>query len=185
MTDSRKIRGYKSFAFDYTNQAGERMEAGKIYHCPGEIKYNHNGLHMAQNFEDTIAFSDKVDENGNPKPLHDVVIAEVIGFGDIDCVDESYSEYYGYYNLYACSDMEVVRFISRAELISMALRLNNIRMKRFVSDIKLSPKEIELFKGIFASVDLAIAYHQEGNKEAYNLEYSSEVYNSYYKNLRR
>ena len=179
------IRGYKSFAYNYTNQAGEIMQLGKLYHCPGKISYNHNGYHMASRFEDTIAFSDKVDEDGKEKLVHDVVIAEVIGSGEIDEVSDSYADYYGYYDMYACSDMLIVRYIPREEVIKMALKLPPNRLERFVSNYELREGELELFKGIEASIDLAIEFYQEGNADAYSIVNRNKVYSSYCKTLRR
>ena len=185
MKEPIKIKGYKSFAFNYTNQAGEVMEEGHTYHCDGPIKYNKNGYHMALHFEDTIAFSDTVDENGQPKRLHDVIIAEVIGSGEIDKVDPSYSDYYDYWDMFACSDMEIVRFVPRLELIKKALNLDSKRMKRFVSNTKLSDYEISLFRDVNPEVDLAIQYYQEGNEEAYSTENINKVYENYYRKIRR
>ena len=128
-----EIFGYKSFDSKGINQSGEKLMVGNKYHCDGNIKYNHNGYHFSTRFEDTIVFSDKVDENGNSNLLHDVVIAEVIGSGVFDEVPYGYSNYYGYYDMYACSDIEIVRFIPREELIIEALKLPEYRMERFIS----------------------------------------------------
>ena len=173
------IVGYKSFSYDGVNQAGEKFEVGLNYHCNGIIKYNHNGFHMAKNFEDTIPFSDLVDEDGNFKMLHDIIIAEVEGSGNIDCVSDIYSDYYGYYDMYACSDMKVIRYLSREELISMALALPDYRMKRFVSYMELTREEISLFYGRYPIVDAAIEYYQKNNKEIYNSNNLQKIYSKY------
>ena len=165
-----EIFGYKSFDSKGINQSGEKLMVGNKYHCDGNIKYNHNGYHFSTRFEDTIVFSDKVDENGNSNSnlLHDVVIAEVIGSGMIDEVPYGYSNYYGYYDMYACSDIEIIRYIPREELIFNALQLTENRMIRFVSGIKLTEEEIKLFENIYPSVNMAIDYYQRGKKDTYH-----------------
>lgn len=163
--------GYKSFDKNGLNQSNEKLIAGKKYHCDGIIKYNHNGYHFSTRFEDTIAFSDK---NSN---LHDVIIAEVIGSGDIDEVPYGYSNYYGYYDMYACSDIEIIRFIPREELIFDALNLPEYRMERFISGIKLTDEEIKLFERIYPSVDMAIDYYHRNIKDTY---YNKKKYNKIY-----
>ncbi len=156
--ENKVIHGYKSFSSDFRNQAGEIMIPRKHYHCNGEIKYNHNGFHMAVNFEDTIAFSDKKEDGSL---LHDVVIAEVIGSGKIDSVSPSFSDYYGYYDLYACSDIEIIRYIPREELIEMALQLYDFKLYRFISNIYLTKEEIALFRGKDSRVDRVISYYHD------------------------
>lgn len=175
------VRGYKSFASNGTNQAKQVMEAGKKYHCNGKIRYNKNGYHMANRFEDTIPFSDLVDSEGNSNDLHDVIIAEVVGSGDIDTVSDMYANYYGYYEMYACSDIEIIRFIPRDELIKMGLELNNERMERFVSYLKMTPEELKQFQGINVKVDAAIEYYHNDNKDIYNPENINKLYKKKYK----
>lgn len=174
------ILGYKSFSYNGYNQFGEKMIEGKNYHCSGIIKYNHNGYHMSHFFEDTIPFSDKIDEEGNEKLLHNILIAEVIGYGNLDTVSEYYSDYYGFYDMYACSDIKILRFIPRDELINMALKLNELRMERFVKYCYLTDKELLLFRNIYPIVDLAIDYYHYENKKAYDLNNRSKIYQKYY-----
>ena len=157
------------------------MKAGNKYHCDGQIKYNYNGYHMATNFEDTIPFSDIYDSEGNKNKLHKVIIAEVIGNGDIDVVPEGFSNYFGYYGMYACSDIEIIRFIPREELISMALKLSNLRMKRFVSYCYLTEEELKLFEGLYVDVDAAIEYYHKNNKAIYYDDNFNKLLTKYHK----
>lgn len=165
------INGYKSFNNDGTNIIGEILLPGIIYHCDGEIKFGPkgNGFHFAKNMEDTIRYSDY------DNFLRKIIIAEVIGSG---IIDEGSDEYNGYYDLYAASDLEVVRYLSREEIISLALTLPFYRMIRFISLFKLYPSEISLFENIYHEVDLAIDYYQRGIKDVYNKEYT-KVYSKY------
>lgn len=165
------INGYKSFNNDGTNIIGEILLPGNIYHCDGEIKFGPygNGFHFAKNMEDTIRYSDY------DNFLRKIIIAEVIGSG---IIDEGSDEYNGYYDLYAASDLEIVRYLSREEIISLALTLPSHRMVRFISLFKLYPSEIPLFENIYHDVDLAIDYYQRGIKDVYNKEYT-KLYTNY------
>ena len=96
-------------------------------------------------------------------------------------VSEMYSDYYGYYDMYACSDIEVIHYLSRKELINMALHLPELKMKRFVAYTYLTEEEIKLFKGIYPIVDAAIEYYQRGNKEVYQVENMHKIYSNFKK----
>lgn len=155
------IKGYKSFDVDHTNCYGQEFTPGTKYHVEGQIIYgvHGNGIHFAKNLEDTIRYS------GQEYGLKDVAIAEVIGDG---IIVEGYDHYNGYYDLYCCSDLEVVKFLTREEIISHALTLNEFAMERFVSQFRLESEEIDLFKGKSIRVDNALEYYQRGNKDIYS-----------------
>lgn len=163
-----KIKGYKSFNSNGTNVAGNILFPGK-YHCDGEIKFgpHGNGYHFALKMEDTIRFSDY------DCILKSPMIAEVIGTG---IIKEGYDEYNGYYDMYVCSDLEIIRFLNREEIISLALNLSNERMKRFISQFRLLPEEICLFENISIDVDLALDYYQRGIKDAYYKDYKCDKF---------
>jgi len=130
-TTGRIIHGYKSFASDGTNIALDTMPPGDYFYN-GTIKYRKSGFHFAKNLEDTIRYS------GTSTPL----IAEVIGYG---IIDEGEDEYYGYYDLYAASNIKIIRYLTRDEIIEYALNLNFNRMKRFIIGFELTNKELDLF----------------------------------------
>ena len=154
------IKGYKSFDVDHTNCYNSYFEEGKSYHVEGQIIYgvHGNGIHFAKRLEDTIRFS------GTSDTLKDVAIAEVIGDG---IIVEGYDHYNGYYDLYCCSDLEVVKFLTREEIIEHALTLGEFGMERFVSQFRLESDEIDLFMGKSIRVDNALEYYQRGNKDIY------------------
>ena len=106
------VIGYKGFNKDFTNRYGNKFEIGKVYHADGEIKWgnNGNGFHLCTNIEDCFRY---VDSDTS-------VITEVIGFGKMKEYDD---EYYGYYDMYVCENLRIVRVISREEIISMMLHL--------------------------------------------------------------
>ena len=128
---SRIIHGYKAFASDGTNIALEIMPPGQ-YHYNGTIKYGKSGYHFAKNLEDTIRYS------GSSNPL----IAEVLATG---IIDEGVDEYYGYYDVYAASDIKIIRYLTRTEIINHALKLSENRMKRFIISFELTNEELDLF----------------------------------------
>lgn len=164
-----EIKGYKVFSEDGINRYGMEFEEGKKYHVDGTISFgnNGNGIHFCKRMEDTFRYFDAM--NGNVK------VAEVIGSGDIV---EFNDEYYGYYEMYAASDLEVLKFLSREEIIEHFLNRNELFVCRFVSLFKLTEEEILLFKTKFfdnISVLKAIAYYQEKDLDVYSRE-SNKIY---------
>ena len=153
LNDLKEIPGYKSFNLDRTNCYGKIFEEGKKYHCDGEIKFGPrgNGFHYAERFEDTIRYS------GNPSSgsVRDVAIAKVIGSGTIV---SSFDDYNEYFDMYACSDLYVDKFLTRDEIISLALDLPELRMCRFLSLYKLTSDEIALFKNKNNIVERCLYY---------------------------
>ena len=142
ITDKKEIQGYKAFASDGTNIALETMPLGD-YHFDGEVKYGKSGYHFATRLEDTIRYSG----TGNP------IIAEVIGTGTID---EGEDDYYGYYEVYSASDIKIVRYLTREEIIEYALNLNFRRMKRFIVNFELTSEELDTFIKRDASIETTI-----------------------------
>lgn len=158
------IRGYKAFNADLTNRYGIPFEEGKKYSVNGHAVFgNHgNGFHFCERLEDTLRYFDAM--NG------EVLFAEVVGSGNI--VEYS-DEYYGYYDMYSATELEVVRFLSRKDIIDMFLDAPFYRTIRFVQGFRLTEEERELFKLQYDSeykVLQAIAYYQEGKKDTYEVE---------------
>ena len=152
------IKGYKSFNLDKTNCYGKRFVDGFKYHCNGDIKFgpHGNGFHFAKNLEDTIRYS------GNPGngAVRDVLIASVIASGEIV---EGFDDYNGYYEMFSCSDIKIVKFLTRNEILEYALSLPELRMARFVSLFRLNSTEIDLFRNKSYMVDNVIKYYQNEN----------------------
>ena len=131
------VVGYKAFNKDLANRYGDKFEVGKVYHADGEIKWgnNGNGFHLCTYLEDCFRY---VDPNIS-------LITEVIGFGKIKKYDD---DYYGYYDMYVCENLRVVRVISREEIISMMLNTYDDRKDRFIRDFNLTLDELKLFEGV-------------------------------------
>ena len=78
------VTGFKAFDSKTNNRYGMHFEEKKVYSVDGNIKFGTcgNGYHMCTNLEDTLRYVDNYD---------DIVIGEVIGFGDIDQYDDEYN----------------------------------------------------------------------------------------------
>ena len=72
-------------------------------------------------------------------------MTEVIGFGNMKKYDD---EYYGYYDMYVCECMRIIRVISREEIINMMLNTYTERRNRFIRDFNLTLEERKLFEGV-------------------------------------
>ena len=159
--------GYKSVDENYRVINGNILEENKTYHLDGKIIYGNggNGYHFAKNLEDTLRYQLK-GEDFLTRPN----IAKVVGFGDIV---ESFDEYYGYYDLYAASNIKILKYLSEEEVINYALKLREDRMLRFVSLYRLNSDEVKLLKNKYLSVDLAILYYQMKIRNIYKLFHSN------------
>ena len=168
--------GYKCFNSDMTNLYGDKFEVGKKYSITGEVRVGTkgNGFHICENFEDTLKYFGALNDS--------VVICEVIGSGEIV---SDWDDYYGY-EKFAVSNLEIVRVLSREEIIQMGLQLHEIRADRFVQVFKLTDEEIPLFEekyGSYIKILKSIEYYQKNNKHVY--EKDSEFESEYFKTRKR
>lgn len=131
------VIGYKAFNKDFTNRYGDKFKIGKTYHADGEIKWgnNGNGFHLCKHIEDCFRYV-------NP---NDSIMTEVIGFGNVKKYDD---EYYGYYDMYVCEYLRIIREVSRKEIIDMMLHTYVERRERFIRDFNLTEDELKLFEGV-------------------------------------
>ncbi len=159
-----RIKGYKAFNADLTNRYGSSFEVGKRYSVDGNAVFgNHgNGFHFCERLEDTLRYFDAMDG--------EIAICEVFGSGDI--VEYS-DEYYGYYDMFAATELEVSKVLTREEIINMYLSVPSHRMVRFVQGFRLSEQEKELMRLSYCDdIDVAnaISYYQDGDKDVYSKE---------------
>ena len=155
-----EIRGYKCFNKDFTNRYGRKFSIGQIYVAPGIIIFgnNGNGFHLCKNIEDTFRYYD----------TSNIIVCEVIGSGEYVEYSDEYNEYY---DMYSVEKLQIIRELSREEIIEEGLNLNEIRVKRFLSTFKLTQEEIDNFKSKFRNnrnILNILAYYQENNKDIYN-----------------
>lgn len=161
-----EIIGYKCFNKDLTNNYGRKFEVGKIYIAPGIIKFgiSGNGFHLCRNLEDTLRYY--------PAKEKDVSVCLVKGSGNYQKHDD---EYYGYYDMYSFEKIEILKKLTREEIIKICLNLCEIQVIKFISTFKLTEKEIEKFKEKYKDkirVLDAIAYYQENDFKVYEKKYN-------------
>lgn len=103
------------------------LMVGKTYHNNDPVQFNKNGFHFCKRLEDTLHFFAGYQS--------DIDICEVIGYGTIS---EFSNDYYGYYDMYAASDIKIVRKLSKIEILNMYKELlsdayfNQERISRFL-----------------------------------------------------
>lgn len=158
------IRGYKAFNKNMCNRYGMKFDVGVEYSVLGPVSFGNtgNGYHFCERLEDTLRYVDAMND--------EVKIAEVIGSGD---VREMYDDYYGYYDMYVVSNLEIIRVLDREEIIDQFLMLPGYRVERFVKGFRLTDDELVNFKDKYMNemkVLQAISYYQEGDTDAYNPE---------------
>lgn len=127
------IEGYKGFNGNKTNRQGDLFEEGKTYKINGNVSFgnNGNGFHMCTSLSDVFRYFDE-----------DIVVAKVIGYGNTVCYND---EYYGYYNMYAVSNLYVTKFLTRDEIITKMLKASENDTLKFLSTFALRNAEKKLF----------------------------------------
>lgn len=156
-----QIKGYKCFHANLINRYGQHFELGRLYKADGLIRFgnNGNGFHFCQNMEDTLRYFNAMQEN--------VSICKVLGSG---LIDEYYDDYYGYYNMFAAECLEIIKELTREEIIDYALNLSIIRAMRFLSLYKLTEEEKILFREKFQQellVQDIISYYQDNDLDVF------------------
>jgi len=153
------IIGYKCFNKGLINRYGKKFIIGQIYHVDKNVSFGNNkhGFHMCVNLEDTLRYFDS--EN--------IEIAEVIGFGNYELMED---EYNGFYDMYAVENLIIRKILSRDEIINYALNINEFRVQRFLQLFVLSEEEKLLFKEKYKDnktiLDI-ISYYQYHNLDTY------------------
>ena len=129
------IIGYKAFNADFTNRYGMKFEVGKLYNSDGEIKFGvkGNGFHFCSCFEDTFRYFDT---------KQGLILTEVEGSGNIVSYDD---EYNGYYDMYASSEIKILRKIERKKIIDMIKKITyaDFRIRKVLQTLYLTDEEIE------------------------------------------
>lgn len=157
-----EIIGYKCFNEDFTNRYGEKFEVGKTYNVSGEVKFgsNGNGFHFCKNIEDTFRYFD----------TKKCLVCLVKGEGVIDTYED---EYNGFYDMYSAESIEILKKLSREEIINIGLNLKFDRLLRFIQLFKLNKNEIDIFIDKFkndVNVLNYIKYYQLNDKEAFKIK---------------
>ena len=144
------MRGYKALREGLINRYGYQYLLNKKYRLNGNLKWRENGFHFCTRPEDTLRYVDSWNDN--------IVVTEVEASGDLILYED---EYYGYYDMYASSEMKILRVLSREELFEIIYNSNNDdRVRRLVSSIELTSNEINLIKEKYPRVIPTIEYYQ-------------------------
>lgn len=151
--------GYKAFDKGLVNRYGTGFEVGKTYSINSEtVKWGNDGkgFHFCKNLEDTLRYFDAMNE--------EVDICYVKGFGNIMDYEDDYNEYY---NMYVSSNIEIIRILTREEIINHMLGQWEVPMQRFVQGYKLNESEIDMFLEKEPKLLSYIEYYQKDNKGAF------------------
>ena len=153
--------GYKCFNEDMTNRYGISFEVGKIYVIFGTIQFgiHGHGFHMCKNMEDPLRYIDAMKSNDS--------ICKLRGSGQLD---SNRDEYNRNYDMFAVEKLEILKKLSREEIIEMALDFNWCRVIRFLKGFRLTEEERELFRKQFChepSVLDIISYYQDGDLDTF------------------
>ena len=153
------VSGYKAFNADYTNRYGASFSEGKSYDINGKITFGNdgNGFHMCRYLSDVFRYFDS----------SNVVVAQVVGYGNKVQYDD---EYNGYYEMYAVEKIFIQRFMTREEIIATMLRYNSALIEHFLSTFRLNNDEIKLFiNSFFNSYNVLekILYYQLNKRDIF------------------
>lgn len=159
------MKGYKLLDIGLINERGSVYEYNKKYILRGDLKWNYNGFHFCTHIEDTLRYRDKNKD--------DFMIVEVLATGEIIDGSNVENDYYGYETGYASSEMEILREVSREEMINIVLDSRNIdRITRLILSIPLTEEEINKIKERYPNqiVQQYIEYYQYNDKDAFRIK---------------
>jgi hypothetical protein len=144
------MRGYKALVDNLTNRYGFSYDIGKKYFLDGELKWRENGFHFCLRPEDTLRYVDGFNDQ--------IMFALVEGSGELVLYED---EYYGFYDMYAASEMTFLKIIPREEIFRMIIDSKvDFRVKRFASLIKLREEEINEILKKYPVLQNTIDYYQ-------------------------
>ena len=159
------VLGFKCFDKGLLNNYGMEFYVGETYKADGDIRFGlfGNGYHMCKNLEDTLRYFDGLN--------HEIEICSVLGMGKIVVFDDDYN---GYYDMYSVERLEIIKLLTREEIIDRVLTYNEFRVMRFLQGYRLDDEEIKKFINKFKTniqVLDTISYYQYGDKEVYSRRY--------------
>ena len=144
------MTGYKALEKGLVNRYGFQYEEGKTYYLDGELKWKENGFHFCTNPEDTLRYVDAFN--------NEIEIVKVDGRGEIRQYND---EYYGFFDMYASTIMQVIRVVPREEIFAMVIKSNNDdRVKRLISLMKLNEYEKWVIKERYPELMNTLNYYQ-------------------------
>ena len=115
---------------------------------------------MCKNLEDVFRYIDTKEG---------FQVAKVIGSGNIQAYND---EYYGYYEMYACQKIYILKFLSQKEVIEIILKSREESVIRFLMTCILNDSEKLLFVRHFIEnpkILKYILYYQYNQKNAFEM----------------
>lgn len=152
-----KVVGYMALN-NMKDRFGNEYQVGGNYHMDGDITYEHNGFRFCGNLEDVFRYCNGFDENTN--------ICLVEGFGKVRIDNDETMEYF---DLYATSDLTVLKVLEREEIINDVINKNCFSKARLIAGFKLTDEEIDymLQNSIGEHLEPYVDYYQRGDKKAF------------------
>ena len=142
--------GYKALTNNLTNRYGFTYEIGKKYYLEGDLKWRSNGFHFCTRVEDTLRYVDAYND--------EVVIVLVEGEGKFVKFED---DYYGFYDMYASSELTIIREVKREEVFNIVINSNDVeRVRRLVTLMKLNKDEIDIIRKKYPELNDTIYYYQ-------------------------
>ena len=137
---AKEVIAYKAFFKGLVNHLDNtNYKIGNIYVTKDKLQYTKGGFHMCKDPEDCFKFL---------KPSRaEVELTKVRGFGNIYTVDageNSADDRLGY--VYICQKMEILKILTREEIIDIGLNLLGYRLEKFIEEFPLTKEEALLFK---------------------------------------
>lgn len=133
-SDKIEIHGFKCFNKGLITRYGDKMKIGEKYISNDKPVFQHNGFHMCERLEDTLRYFDAFEG--------EVDICKVIGYPPFH---EYFDEYYGYYDMYSCQEIEIKELLTREQIIEEADKMNDMRFRRFLTLYHLNEEELKKF----------------------------------------
>ena len=153
------IKGYKAFSKGLIDHYGREFTEGESYEIDAEPSFSGRiGYSFCKRPEDGLRAFDYTDK---------VEIAEVTAYGDLE---ESESDYFGFYNLYLTNKIRIDRILTRNEILAMYLSMKpNDRVKRFIELFTLSDDELDTLKKVMVDDQpkdiVSLVNHLDGSTE--------------------
>ena len=126
--------GYKAFNEDGTNRYGKVFEIGESYHVDGDILARFgkdgNGFYYCTKLADVFRFF----------APDDVKVGVVEASGEID---STIDEYY-YYEIFACSDIKVIKYLTREEILNTIISEGRYSIDKAIATYNFIPEEKDI-----------------------------------------
>lgn len=153
--------GYMALKVDGTDKYGDKFELGKSYHVDGPIRARFgsksDGFRFCTNVAETFRFIDS----------EDVKVAVVEATGQFDSSLDEYNDY----EIYACSDLSLIKYLTREEIINLTLLEGRRSIEKLVKTYKVNEEERDILLNHVRGDNQMIGYilyYCFGKEDIYN-----------------